>query len=83
MSSLQTLKVAWLPIGPEELRRNRLKWCYIDTESRILSKEPFAERMEFWDKMFQQHFNIYQNAFELKASVASRPKYFTDNKDEL
>lgn len=51
MGSLDTLKIPWLPVGLEEIRRKRLKWCYLDIESKIINRDPFAERMEFWDRL--------------------------------
>lgn len=78
MESLNTLKSAWLPVGPEEIRRKRLKWCYIDIETKMLTRERFSERMEFWDKIS----NELQNITHRKVFDDNYSKSITKNKNK-
>lgn len=85
MKSLNTLKIAWLPIGPEEIKRKRIKWCYIDIESKILTRERFGERMDFWDKITSQIHNItrVRNSEENSQISSMHSKLIVNNKDEF
>ncbi|CAL8075222.1 unnamed protein product [Orchesella dallaii] len=85
MKSLEILKIAWLPAGPEELKRNRLKWCYIDIESKMIFRTPFADRMDFWDKISEQIDNNFKRILTINNDelILLPSPVVNENKDEL
>jgi len=54
MESLGTPGVPWMPISPEEIKRKKIKWFNLDLPPKVLVREPFTERLEFWDKINAQ-----------------------------
>jgi hypothetical protein len=46
--------VHWLPISPEEIKRKRIKWYNLNFPPKVLVREPFTDRVEFWDKIIAQ-----------------------------
>jgi len=53
METTGSTDLPWLPVGPDEIRRRRLKWYYFDSHPKI-GFDYFSERVDFWDKIQDQ-----------------------------